>query len=131
MDKFIAATRLPLADGAPSAALQLQQCASCNTVNYPARDLCGRCLADALAWQPQSGAGTLLASSTLHYSLEPALHGQLPIIIGSVKLAVGPVVITYLAASAAIGASVTVQITRDCAGNPVLSAQPTEERPHE
>ena len=126
MDKFTAHTLLPLAAGKQHATLQLQQCGHCRAVNYPARDLCGECLADQLSWQPQSGLGKLLAVSALHYSLEPALHSELPITIGSVKLAVGPVVIAYLRQTQlAIGDSVEVSIGRDSAEARVFRASAT------
>lgn len=136
MDKFTAHTLLPLAADKQHATLQLQQCGHCQAVNYPVRDLCGDCLADELCWQPQAGLGKLLAVSALHYSLEPALHSELPITIGSIKLAAGPVVIAYLRqAELAIGDSVEVSIGRDSTGNAVLiatalgtSAQTVEEQ---
>ncbi|MFW2422640.1 MAG: Zn-ribbon domain-containing OB-fold protein [Porticoccaceae bacterium] len=125
MNNFVAHTVLPLAAEQPSATLKLQQCGSCQAVNYPARDLCGECLADELSWQPQSGLGRLLAVSTLHYSLEPALHSELPITIGSIKLAAGPVVIAYLQQTeVTIGDSLEVSIGRDSSANAVLIATP-------
>ncbi len=126
MSEFIANTQLPLAVGTDSGPLLLQQCGECHAVSYPPRELCGHCLVDALSWQPQPDAGQLLATTTLHHSLEPALQQQLPIVIGSIKLAAGPVAIAYLSPpSAAIGSAVTVTIGRDSAGNPVLQARPT------
>lgn len=123
MADFVANTLLPLAAELDRGELQLQQCGQCQQVSYPPRELCGHCLADALSWQPQAGSGQLLATTRLHYSLEPALQPQLPIAIGSVKLSVGPVVIAYLDhPGCQIGDHVVVTIQRDPSGNAVLVA---------
>ena len=49
--------------------LALQQCTGCGTVQYPPRELCSACLADALEWRATDGeAGEVLATTLLHHS---------------------------------------------------------------
>ena len=58
--------------------LMLQCCSQCRHVNYPARELCGNCLADSLQWQRVDNTGTVLSIAQLHYSLEPEYAEHLP-----------------------------------------------------
>ena len=76
--------------------LQLQVCGSCGRVNYPVRELCGNCLADALHWQAVDAGGTVQSLSELHYSLETAYTNHLPWRVASVKLDCGPVALAHL-----------------------------------
>ena len=72
----------------------LQTCGACGAHQYPARDLCRACLRDKLAWREDSGRGRLLAATTLHRSLDPAI--TLPLRIGTVALDAGVRVIAFL-----------------------------------
>jgi uncharacterized OB-fold protein len=74
----------------------LQSCADCGAVNYPAREVCRRCLGERIERLPVSGRGTLLARTVLHASGDPFFRERLPWRIGSVKLDVGPVIIVHL-----------------------------------
>ncbi|HRX41112.1 MAG TPA: zinc ribbon domain-containing protein, partial [Parvularculaceae bacterium] len=102
-------TRLPLAPpGARSRAalaftaraaegrLMLQQCGACGALAYPPRDICGTCWSDKLRWRDISPEGKLLAETTLHASTNVYFRERLPWRVGSVKLAVGPVVLVHL-----------------------------------
>jgi uncharacterized OB-fold protein len=111
-------TRLPAASG-----LVLPRCETCGHVNYPPRELCGRCLADALRWQPVDDGGVLLARTELHYSLEQDYAANLPWSIGSVQLTCGPVVLAHLQPGVAAGAPVNVVIVEDRHGNRMLAAR--------
>ena len=48
---------LGLTAGAAEGRFELQVCAVCGTTQYPPREACVRCLATALPWRRQSGAG--------------------------------------------------------------------------
>ncbi len=106
-----------LADAPVDGSLRLQHCESCGTVQYPPRERCGHCLADALIWQEISGAATLLAVSTLSHSLEPWFAERLPWQVASLRLDAGPVVFAHLAASRAQPhARLRVANARDASG---------------
>lgn len=78
--------------------LLLQHCARCQHIQHPARELCSRCLHDALRWQSvPDNTGTLIASADLQHSLHPFFQQRLPWRIASVKLHCGPVAIVHLA----------------------------------
>jgi uncharacterized OB-fold protein len=51
------------------AALVLQVCPHCQAVQYPARELCRRCLQDGLVWRETDTGGRLLSGVDLHHSL--------------------------------------------------------------
>jgi len=110
-------TGLPAASG-----LQLQCCSQCQQVNYPARELCGNCLGDTLAWQPASGIGTVQSLSDLHYPMEQNFAQHLPWRIASVKLDIGPVIFTHLQPGVKCGDKVELLIVEDETGNRVLVA---------
>ena len=74
--------------------IRLQTCAACGARQYPARDLCRTCLRDELVWTEDSGRGQLVAATTLHRSLDPAI--ALPLRIGTVALDAGVRVIAFL-----------------------------------
>ena len=97
--------------------LRLQCCARCSVVQYPPRERCGHCLADALVWQEVSGEATLLAVSALSHSLEPWFGDRLPWAVGSLRLDAGPVVFAHLAvAGARPGARLRVANANDASG---------------
>jgi NAD(P)-dependent dehydrogenase (short-subunit alcohol dehydrogenase family)/uncharacterized OB-fold protein len=75
---------------------ELQVCKDCQAVQYPPRDACHRCLSPRLAWKPQSGAGELLSTTTLHHSNDPFFRERLPWRLGLVRLDSGPSVVVHL-----------------------------------
>ncbi len=111
------ATRLP-----PVSVLQLPVCTECGHISYPPRELCERCLADALEWQAVEPGGVLQSGTTLHYSLEPFYARQLPWEIASVRLDCGPVLLAHLQPGLTPGARVEVSIRSDSEGNRYLVA---------
>ena len=92
--------RSPAALGLTAAAaagrFELQVCQSCNTVQYPPREACHRCLSVDLQWRLQSGAGELISATTLHHSFDPYYQQRLPLRIGLIRLDAGPIVIAHL-----------------------------------
>jgi uncharacterized OB-fold protein len=110
-------TRLP---AAPE--LSLQVCGECGAVNYPPRELCGDCLADALHWRAVADTGVVQSLTELHYSLEPHYASRLPWRVASVRLDCGPVVFTHLQPGVAIDDPVAVRPLQDAAGHRMLVA---------
>ena len=105
-----------------SSTLSLQQCSKCGQVNYPARELCGNCLADALQWRPVKDTGTVQSTTELQYSLEQAYTAHLPWSIASIQLDCGPIVLTHLVPGIAIGSAVRLTVVQDKQGNHMLLA---------
>lgn len=77
-------------------AICIPHCEACGAHHYPRRAVCPFCLSTEMGNAPVSGAGTLLARTVLHRSLSDAFSDQLPLAVGSVRLAEGPVVIAFL-----------------------------------
>tara|TARA_R110002110_G_scaffold406421_1_gene626549 strand:+ start:399741 stop:400157 length:417 start_codon:yes stop_codon:yes gene_type:complete len=109
--------------GFPSTgSLQLQVCTGCGHVNYPSRELCGRCLADALQWQPVSDSGVVQSLTLLHYSLEADYSNHLPWPVGSIKLDCGPIAFAHLQPGLRVNAPVVLKIMADKDNNAMLVA---------
>tara|TARA_R110001599_G_scaffold353462_1_gene592913 strand:+ start:10621 stop:11043 length:423 start_codon:yes stop_codon:yes gene_type:complete len=105
-----------------SATLKLQQCGNCAQVNYPARELCGYCLADALQWQPVKDTGTVQSITELQYSLEPGYTAHLPWRVASIQLDCGPQALTHLVPGVVTGDAVRLKVIQDGQGNVMLLA---------
>ncbi|WP_440997248.1 OB-fold domain-containing protein [Arhodomonas sp. SL1] len=111
-----------LTAGAARGRLELPVCRSCGWLSYPPREVCGRCLADALEWRAVPGTGTLLAATRLHHSNEPYFATRLPFRVGTVALAEGAQALCHLAGPVAPGEAVTVRAVLDRGGEGVLVA---------
>jgi NAD(P)-dependent dehydrogenase (short-subunit alcohol dehydrogenase family)/uncharacterized OB-fold protein len=110
---------------------ELQSCQDCGSVQYPPREACHRCASPRLKWQAQSGAGELLAETTLHHSNDLFFRERLPWRLGFVKLNAGPTLMTHLHGD--VGAApqrVRVAARLDRAGRAVLIALPEPETDH-
>ena len=110
-----------------SVAINLEHCADCGNTQFPPRSFCARCLSSDVSGLPMGKAGELISWTTLHTSMEPALHKHLPLTISSIKLAEGPVVIAYFDGQPDhIGQPVRISQLTDPTGTQVLVAQPPE-----
>lgn len=87
---------LGLTAAAAEGRFALQVCADCGAVQYPPREACHRCLSPDLPWRPQSGAGELLAMTTLAHSNDLYFRERLPWRLGMVRLDAGPSVMVHL-----------------------------------
>ena len=108
---------------------ELQVCQECATVQYPPREACGHCLSPRLTWREQSGAGLLLATTTLAHSNDLYFSERLPWRLGMVQLDAGPSLMVYLHAD--IGEApqrLRVGARLDRAGQAVLIGFPDLER---
>ncbi len=103
-------------------ALQLQVCEQCGEVNYPRRELCGHCLADALSWRPVDDGGTVQSMTELQHSLEDQYAEKLPWRVASVLLDCGPVAFAHLQPGVAVNGRVSLRILEDAHGSPMLVA---------
>ncbi|HEX7383247.1 MAG TPA: SDR family NAD(P)-dependent oxidoreductase [Burkholderiaceae bacterium] len=111
--------------------LELQVCQACQAVQYPPRDACHCCLSPRLAWRPQSGAGTLLATTTLHHSNDLFFRERLPWRLGMVRLDAGPSVMVHLHGDVPEApAKIRVGARLDRAGQAVLIGFPLEDGEH-
>lgn len=110
-----------------SSRLQLQVCGQCQQINYPPRELCGSCLADALSWQEVDNTGTVQSLTALHYSLEQTYAQHLPWKVGSIALGDGTVLFTHLQEPLELGDRVGLQVKEDCHGNRMLVALAVDE----
>ncbi|PKO79176.1 MAG: short-chain dehydrogenase, partial [Betaproteobacteria bacterium HGW-Betaproteobacteria-13] len=79
-----------LTRAAAEGSFELQVCAECNTVQYPAREVCGNCLSEHLQWKPVDNRGQLIATTTLRHSNDLYFRERLPWRVGTVKMAAGP-----------------------------------------
>lgn len=102
----------------------LQTCAECETVHYPPRQICAKCLADTLEWRDVPAAGELLAETTLHHSNDSFFRERLPWRLGVVRMDAGPSVVAHLAKACARGARVRLSLNLDRSGHAVMMAVP-------
>ncbi len=111
-------------DAAAAGRFALQRCTACGRAQYPPREVCAACLSDRLAWQvAEALPGVLLARTVLHHSHEERFRPRLPLGIGLVRLAAGPVVLCFAPVPRTIGDAVQVRAALDETGTPVLTAR--------
>ncbi len=119
-------TRLwrPLTEAAARGRLVLQVCDGCRMVQYPPREVCARCLGEALNWREVDPRGRLLSWTELHASLEPYFNERSPWRIASVELDCGPIVLAQLL-EAGLGSGDRVRIDNELneAGQSTLVAR--------
>jgi uncharacterized OB-fold protein len=103
--------------------LVLQRCTACGVMQYPPRELCWSCLADALEWRvSHREPGEVLATTTLHHSHDPQFRSRLPLRIGLVRLDAGPTIVCFLPGDFGTGARVVVSAEADDAARATLTA---------
>jgi NAD(P)-dependent dehydrogenase (short-subunit alcohol dehydrogenase family)/uncharacterized OB-fold protein len=122
---------LGLTVAAAEGRFELQVCQDCKTVQYPPREACSACVSPRLKWRPQSGAGTLLAATTLHHSNDLFFRERLPWRLGLVSLDAGPTLMVHLHDDVSTaGERIKVGARLDRAGRAVVIAFPESETPH-
>ena len=109
----------------------LQTCADCEAVQYPPRQICGKCLGDALEWRDVPDGGTLLAETTLRHSNDLYFRDRLPWRLGIVAADAGPSIVAHLAEDCARGERVRLSLGIDPAGNAVATARPERPTPRQ
>lgn len=114
-----------MAEQAKAGRVALQRCMACEAVQYPPRELCGSCLADALVWRvSDSEPGEMLATTCLHHSHDPRFRARLPLRVGLVRFDAGPTAICFVDEGCAAGTRVAVSARTDDSGRAVLAATP-------
>ena len=121
---------LGLAAAAAEGRFMLQVCAACGTVQYPARDACGACLATELEWRDVPPGGRVIAQTTVRASTSVYFRERTPWRIGTVALDAGPSVMCHLHGDVGRGDRVLVASRLDRSGQGVLIALPLEPTPH-
>lgn len=106
--------------------LQMQKCAACSEISWPPRDVCGVCWSDALQWTGVSSSGAVIATTTLHHSMEKFFSDRLPWRIGLIRLDAGPVVYAHLHHAIKDGDAAKIEAHRDFKGRGVLIALPPQ-----
>jgi NAD(P)-dependent dehydrogenase (short-subunit alcohol dehydrogenase family)/uncharacterized OB-fold protein len=110
---------------------KLQVCGACGAVQYPPREACHQCLSGTLRWREQSGAGELIAETTVHHSNDMYFREHLPWRLGLVRLDAGPTAVVHLHGGCAPAPSrVRVGARLDKSGQGVLMAFPIDEVPN-
>ncbi|WP_394658242.1 SDR family NAD(P)-dependent oxidoreductase [uncultured Novosphingobium sp.] len=117
-----------LAARAATGRFVLQQCADCQAVTYPPRDVCPQCWGD-LVWQDQPRGATLLAETTIRATTDLYFRQLLPWRIGTVALDAGPTAIAHLSPTLAVGARAEIRLMLDKGGNAALFALAAGETP--
>jgi uncharacterized OB-fold protein len=122
------ATRSRAARGLAVAAAEgrfaLQVCAACGATQYPPRDVCFRCLSDALPWREVARGGVLRAVTTIHVSSELYFRERAPWRVGLVELDAGPTALAHLDSDCVAGERVTLDLELDSSGCGAIFASP-------
>jgi uncharacterized OB-fold protein len=117
-----AAAMRPMDEAAAAGKLAVQHCADCGAAQYPPRELCHHCLSAELVWTVvDTMEATVLATTPLHHSNEPAWRPHLPVRIGLVQLHTGPRAVCFIP-EAEPGTRVTLRASLDDEGRAVMTA---------
>lgn len=109
----------------------LQVCADCGQVQYPPRQVCGRCLGDDLPWRDVDPMGELLAETKLHHANDLFFRDRMPWRLGVVGMDAGPSVVAHLAEDCRQGSRVKLSLNLDRGGHAVMNARPETPGPNE
>ena len=108
----------------------LQVCAECETVIYPPREACPKCLSPRLPFRDVDPSGVLVSETTVRVSPEPYFRERVPWRVGLVKLDAGPMVVAHLHGDAREGARVRLTLQLDRSGAAVMLALPDKDTPN-
>ena len=87
---------VPFFEAARRHELVVQRCAGCNTMRFPARAICSRCLARDAAWVPVSGRGTVFSFAIMHQAVHPGFAAEVPYAVVVIQLDEGPRLLSNL-----------------------------------
>jgi uncharacterized OB-fold protein len=88
--------------------IELQTCAECGYVQYPEREVCGRCLSSQIAPGAVEPRGHVVSWTLLHASSDPWVRERGPWRIGLIALDSGPVLYAHLAEGLGVGQRVEI-----------------------
>ena len=117
---------LRLTAAAAEGRFELQTCHDCQTVQYPPRAVCQKCLSHRLEWRETDGAGELISDTVLHHSNELYYRERVPLRLGTVRLDTGPSLLVHLHGDCRTG-RVRVRAQLDRSGQAVLIALPPQD----
>ena len=110
----------PFWEGARQGRLLMQQCGSCQSVQFPPRHLCARCWSGDLAWLECSGRGTVESFTIVHRAPTADMRGKVPYAVAAVLIEEGPRMMTNIVGDDAldvqIGDAVAVAFEADLHG---------------
>jgi len=122
---------LGLTAAAAEGRFELQHCLECGAVQYPPREACHRCLADALLWRPVDGGAELMSQTLLRHSHDLFFRERMPWRLGLAKLDCGPSVVVHLHGDVpAPPTRLRVGARLDRAGMAVLVGLPAKDVPN-
>ena len=119
-----------LTKAAAEGRFELQTCDECQTVFYPPRDACPKCLSDRVPFKPVDNRGTLLAETTIRTSTDPYFRERTPWRVGLTKLDCGPVILSHIHGDVLEGQRVRLDLKLDKGSAPVMIALPEKDTPH-
>ncbi len=96
----------PYWDGLARGELVLQRCEDCGAWQHYPRRLCRACWSPRVVSAAAGGRGRLLASVLSHRTPKPQLRERLPLAVGLVALAEGPVLLALVHGDPATGDAV-------------------------
>ncbi|MDR7127319.1 SDR family NAD(P)-dependent oxidoreductase [Pseudotabrizicola sp. 4114] len=107
----------------------LHQCPECQTVSYPARDACPKCLCGNLVVTPVPNGGTVLSVTTIQISGEPYFRRLAPARQALIALDCGPTIVAEARPDCQTGMRASASLQLDKAGQPVIYARPENGSP--
>ena len=84
------ATSAPFWAGVDDGELRMQHCAACSRWSFPPSTRCRHCATRDPAWHAVTGTGELVTWSVVHQAPFPAFQGDVPYVVGVVRLDEGP-----------------------------------------
>lgn len=84
----------PFWDGLREGELRLQQCAACQSFQYPPETFCYACGSTKVEWKRASGRGTVYSFITVHQRFHAAFTDEMPYNVSIVELEEGPRVVS-------------------------------------
>jgi uncharacterized OB-fold protein len=103
--------------------MKLGICRACGAAQYPAREVCAKCLSDAIEVREREVLGEIVSLAKIHRSADAKFAGQTPA-IASVKMDAGPVAISFVSPEAKLGARVRLSASGESPGLLVASPLP-------
>ena len=92
----ITAELRPFFDAAKRRELMVQRCRSCQTLRFPAREICSQCLSREVEWVAVSGRGEVFSYNVMHQVYHPGFATEVPYAVVVVKLDEGAKMISNL-----------------------------------
>ena len=86
----------PYWQAAREARLVIPRCDDCDHYHFYPRTLCPRCSSPALKWTQVSGHGAVYSFTVIYRAPSPAFAAAVPYVVGAVKLAEGPHLMTNI-----------------------------------